>query len=282
MTERGQYFPNQNHKSTEQKELLFAYLNENFALDFKEYSESSVLRRISKILDELQFSDVKQYIEYLQSQPNPRELFLEKFTVNVTEMFRDPHFYSCFTRMIVDLAQEKEHIKIWSAGCSSGEETVSLAILLEENNILDKTTIIGSDLSSAIIKKAQRRTYKQRHLDAYEASYKEASGKYSLDKYYTKEGDNVIINEHLYRTISFLENDLMTSAPAADFDIIICRNVLIYFNAQLQNSVLAKFNQSLNHGGYLILGSKESIIFFQERDLFTEIEPESRIYKKVR
>lgn len=282
MKEPTPYYPEKNHISVEQKELLLKYLNDSLGMDFKDYSESSVRRRISKILNELGFDDVSQYISYLQSQEKPRETFLEKFTVNVTEMFRDPKFYDCFCRMIKDFGSKKEQIKIWSAGCSSGEETLSLAILLHENDLLHKTTIIGTDLSSAVIEKAKSRTYKQRHVSLYEKSYQEAGGKYSLDKYYTQQGENVVFDNDLYRSISFMENNLMDAPPSSDFDIIICRNVLIYFNPQLQNSIIGKFNDCLNSEGYLILGSKESIIFFEDRNLFVEIERESSIFKKTR
>src|SRR5690606_38655282 len=137
-----------NSVPTEEKELLLKYLKDSLGMDFSDYSESSVKRRISKILNELGFSNVSEYISHLKTQEKPREVFLEKFTVNVTEMFRDPFFYACFARMIIKLAGQKEHIKIWSAGCSTGEETLSIAILLKENNLLDKASILGTDLSS--------------------------------------------------------------------------------------------------------------------------------------
>ncbi|AEV31175.1 CheR family methyltransferase [Owenweeksia hongkongensis] len=282
MNEPVAYHPNKNSISVEQKDQLLSYLNDKLEIDFSQYSESSVRRRISKILMELKFSDVEEYIKYLDQQPNPREVFIEKFTVNVTEMFRDPFFYSCFGRLIQQLASEKDHIKIWSAGCSSGEEILSLAILLKENNLLHKASILGTDLSAAILDLAKSKTYKHRHIANYEESYKEAGGKFSLEKYYSQDGENVIFHDDLYHSISFMENDLMTTPPASDFDIIICRNVLIYFNPQLQNSILGKFCTCLNDGGHLILGSKESIIFFEDRNAFVEIEPESSIYKKVK
>lgn len=282
MKDPAAYHPEKNQISVEQKELLLKYLKDKLGMDFSEYSESSVRRRIAKILNELGLNDIHEYVQYLESQEKPSETFLEKFTVNVTEMFRDPKFYECFGRMIKQVAQKKDHIKIWSAGCSSGEETLSIAILLKENDLLDKATIIGTDLSAPIITRAKSMTYKQRHVSNYENSYQEAGGKFTLEKYYTAQGENVVFDSDLYRSVSFMESNLMDSPPASDFDIIICRNVLIYFNPQLQNSIIGKFNASLNKGGHLIFGSKESIIFFNDRNSFVEIEPESSIYKKVR
>lgn len=271
-----------NYISLEQKDLLLQFLSDNLDLHFQEYSESSVRRRISKILSELNLQTVEEYIKYLQRTENPREEFLERFTVNVTEMFRDPYFYSVIINEIEKHVEEKGSIKIWSAGCSSGEETLSLAILLKERNLLDKVSITGTDLSTSILKKAQSRTYKLRHMEYYHQAYREAGGKYDLEKYFEVNGENVIFDSDLCRPITFLENDLTTLPPSNDFDFVICRNVLIYFNAQLQDTILNKFTNSLNDNGYLALGSKESLIFFQGRDVFIEVEPESRIYKKVR
>lgn len=271
-----------NYISLEQKDLLLQFLSDNLDLHFQEYSESSVRRRISKILSELNLQTVEEYIKYLQRTENPREEFLERFTVNVTEMFRDPYFYSVIINEIEKHVEEKGAIKIWSAGCSSGEETLSLAILLKERNLLDKVSITGTDLSTSILKKAQSRTYKLRHMEYYNQAYREAGGKYDLEKYFEVNGENVIFDSDLCRPITFLENDLTTLPPSNNFDFVICRNVLIYFNAQLQDTILNKFTNSLNDNGYLALGSKESLIFFQGRDVFIEVEPESRIYKKVR
>ena len=271
-----------NYISLEQKDLLLQFLSDNLDLHFQEYSESSVRRRISKILSELNLQTVEEYIKYLQRTENPREEFLERFTVNVTEMFRDPYFYSVIINEIEKHVEEKRAIKIWSAGCSSGEETLSLAILLKERNLLDKVSITGTDLSTSILKKAQSRTYKLRHMEYYDRAYREAGGKYDLEKYFEVNGENVIFDSDLCRPITFIENDLTTLPPSNDFDFVICRNVLIYFNAQLQDTILNKFTNSLNDNGYLALGSKESLIFFQGRDVFIEVEPESRIYKKVR
>ena len=271
-----------NYVSIEEKDLLLDFLGTQLDLHFKDYSESSVRRRISKILNEYHFTSVEEYIDYLNSVENPREEFLDKFTVNVTEMFRDPYFYSVLIKAITEMAETKDHINIWSAGCSSGEETLSIAILLKEKGILDKVSILGTDLSASILKRAESHTYKMRHIDYYEDAYREAGGQYSLNKYFTEHDDNVIFDDDICRPISFLENDLTTLPPSSGFDFVICRNVLIYFNAQLQDSILGKFTDSLNDGGYLCLGSKESIIFFQERELFVETEPESRVYKKIR
>lgn len=282
MKHMNSYNLEKNYISIEEKETLLDFLSSELNLHFKDYSESSVRRRISKILNEAHLENVEQYIKYLRSTENARERFLEKFTVNVTEMFRDPFFYSALMRSIEAMAKTKDHIKIWSAGCSSGEETLSLAILLEEKGLLDKVSILGTDLSSAIIKKAQQHTYKLRHVEYYEEAYKDAGGKYELSKYFTLNGEDVIFDSVLCRHTSFLENDLTTPPPSSEFDFIICRNVLIYFNAMLQDNILGKFTSCLNDGGYLALGSKESIIFFQDRELFVETEPESRIYKKVR
>lgn len=282
MKHMNSYNLEKNYISIDEKDKLLEYLSNDLDLHFRDYSESSVRRRISKILTEYHLENVDEYIAHLRKQEDPREEFLDRFTVNVTEMFRDPFFYNALLKLIEAKAKEQDHIKIWSAGCSSGEETLSIAILLHEKNLLDKVSILGTDLSASILKKAKEHTYKLRHVEYYEEAYRDAGGLYTLSKYFTNHGENVIFDSDLCRTTSFLENDLTTPPPSSGFDFIICRNVLIYFNAQLQDNILGKFTHALNDGGYLALGSKESIIFFQERELFVETEPESRIYKKIR
>lgn len=274
--------PEQIYISIEQKDQLLHYLKNYQNLNFEDYSESSVRRRITKILNELHLKDVNAYIKYLEKAENARQKFVDSFTVNVTEMFRDPFFYASLIELLQKETNDDKKFRIWSAGCSSGEETLSIAILLAESGLLDRVEILGTDLSKSIIDKARSGTYKLRHVLGYEKAYEEAGGNLSLSHYYTRNGENVKFDSDIYRSVEFKENDLTTPPPSSGFDLIICRNVLIYFNAQLQDSILNKFAEALNKDGYIALGSKESLIFFQGRHRFSEVKPESRIYKKVR
>jgi chemotaxis protein methyltransferase CheR len=281
MIENHLYNVEKNYVSLEDKDMLLDFLMKEKALDFREYSEASVRRRIAKILSELNINDVSTYIDYLRDEDGAMGQFIERFTVNVTEMFRDPSFYSTLAKTVLKDLQVKEKIKIWSAGCSTGEEVVSLAILLHENNLLNKTQILGTDLSDMVLETAKKRAYKVRHLESFNKAYTDAGGKHSLAEYYTINGEYGIMAEDLYRNISFEKHNLVGGLPNSGFDLIICRNVLIYFNANLQNKVITTFNKSLNPRGYLALGSKESVIFFNHRLQFKEVVQDSRIYQKI-
>lgn len=276
------YNVEKNYISLEEKDLLINFLKNEKRLDFSEYSEASVRRRIAKILTELRISDVGTYIQHLSDGNGALDEFIERFTVNVTEMFRDPFFYQTLINKVFPLWAQKDTIRIWSAGCSTGEEVLSLAIMLEEHGLLHKTSILGTDLSERVLAAARKRCYKLRHLEGYSGAYLDSGGKYSLDKYFTINGEEATFDDALYTNISFRQHNVMGEPHTNIFDAVICRNVLIYFNSNLQDKVIGMFSRALTKEGYLMLGSKESVLFYQDRFQFQEIEQESRIYQKVR
>lgn len=268
--------------SISQKESLLSFLSSEYGLDFSEYSEASVRRRLTKILNEHNIGSIDGFIEYLKNLPEGRDYFLQKFTVNVTEMFRDPAFYNTLIEKVFVEWQKKEHVRIWSAGCSSGEEVLSLAILLEEHGLLEKTHIIGTDLNKKVLKDAKNSSYSMRHVKTYSRPYEQAGGNSKLELYYTTTGDQVKFNPSLYESLQFEQMDLMSESPKGEFDMVICRNVLIYFMASLQNKVIQRLYEKVIPRGILALGSKESVIFFNHKKAFQEIESESKIYRKTR
>lgn len=271
-----------NYISLESKDKLICFLKDKYRLDFSEYSEASVRRRISKILIELRMPDVDTYLAYLEKDRAALDEFIEKFTVNVTEMFRDPFFYKLLVQTVFETWKDKKDIKIWSAGCSTGEEVLSMAIMLREHGLLDKTQITGTDLSEGALRKARTRCYELRHFEGYTKAYEEAGGKNHLKDYFFQDSANQLtaIND-FYEHIEFKQNNLISEEFANDFDMIVCRNVLIYFNANLQDKVIDRFEKSLKSGGYLVLGAKESVVFYHNKFKIREIKPESRIYQKI-
>lgn len=281
MIENHLYNVEKNYISLDEKDLLLDFLLKEKGLDFREYSEASVRRRIAKILSELRISNVATYIEYLRDEDEALDQFIEKFTVNVTEMFRDPFFYNTLAKFVLPVLKQKEKLKMWSAGCSTGEEVLSLAIILHENELLDRTTILGTDLSDSVLEVAAKKTYKARHLEGFSKAYLDSGGKSSLAEYYSKNGEYGTFADDLYKNISFEKHNLVNGEAHSGFDLIICRNVLIYFNASLQHKVISAFNRSLNPRGFLALGSKESVIFFNDRLQFKELIQESKVYQKV-
>ncbi len=281
MIENHLYNVEKNYISLEDKDLLLNFLLKEKGLDFREYSEASVRRRIAKILSELRISNVESYIDHLREEEDALNEFIEKFTVNVTEMFRDPFFYNTLVKAAFPILRQKEKIKIWSAGCSTGEEVLSLAIVLLENGMLEKTEILGTDLSDSVLEIAKKKTYKLRHLEGFSKAYMDSGGKASLAEYYSKNGEYGTFEDDLYKNIKFEKHNLVNGGIFSGYDLIICRNVLIYFNANLQHKVISNFNRALNPRGFLALGSKESVIFFNDRLQFKELIQESKIYQKV-
>lgn len=268
--------------SLEQKDYLLDFLLNQYQLDLSEYSEASVRRRITKMMNDLNLKSTEQLSSYLLNRPNGKNDFLQKFTVNVTEMFRDPGFFDFLKTDVFPKLDKLESINIWSAGCSSGEETISLAIMLHEAGMLDKCNIIGSDISRSILKVAKSNVYPSRNFKAYSKAYEQANGSGKLDDYYVSSGDNISFEPFLLKKINYQPINLMNGIFYRHFDLILCRNVLIYFQASLQNKVLDNFNRALKPKSYLGLGSKESILFYQKRENFQEINGEHKVYRKLK
>ena len=280
MIEKTPYHFEKNYISIPDKEEIVSFLKEEKGLDFSGYSEASVRRRVSKILSDLRLENVQEYITYLRNDSSAVKGFIERFTVNVTEMFRDPQFYKTMLIDVLPTLQKLEKISVWSAGCSSGEELLSLAILFKENGLLERTTFLGSDLSPKVLEQAKTGSYKERNLATYEKPYFDSGGKHKLGDYYSTYGTDGVFDKDLRANFRFEKFNLVTDVQTQQFDLVVCRNVLIYFNSQLQNSVFKSLNISLKPGGFLAVGSKESVIFYEDKGSYIEVKPESKIYQK--
>lgn len=268
--------------STSQKDRILDYLLDKYQLDLTEYSEASVRRRLTKMLNEFNLKDAEQLEVFLSETPDGKQLFIEKFTVNVTEMFRDPHFYRALDEKVLPHLRHKDKIRIWSAGCSSGEEILSLTILMHELGLLSKCSILGTDLNPKMLDIARSRTYKIRHVRTYFKPYVYAGGKYGLEKYFTTQGDQAIFDPFLYENVRLQTCNLLGRLENEHaFDLVLCRNVLIYFKSTLQDKVIENLNSNLTPGGFLGLGSKESIIFYENKSRYKQIDLESKIYQKL-
>ncbi len=272
----------QKYISPEQRDLLIEFLKKRLDLDISNYSLASVSRRFTKMFNDFESDSAQEFISKIEEEGSPRDFFLKHFTVNVTEMFRDPGFYANLVNLVFPVLAQKEQITIWSAACSSGEEVVSLAILLHEAGLLDKSRILGTDISQAMINYAMHAKYKVRGMSGYDKSYKLSGGQYALEEYLEKKGDYAIVKPFLLKHIEYAQHNLMHEPPAEGFDLIVCRNVLIYFDKDLQNQVLSKLANALLPGkSFLALGSKESIIFYNGRERFKEIDREYKIFQKT-
>jgi chemotaxis protein methyltransferase CheR len=251
--------------------------------DFSNYAMSSFKRRIQRVLELYKFNSVEALIRKLSEEPRFFKEFLSEVTVNVTEMFRDPSFWrELRDHVLPNILLNHNTISIWHAGCSSGEEVFSMAILLKEMGMLDKSKIVATDIDTDILQKARAGVYPIKNMDLNQKNYVRFQGTQSLEKYYREENGKAIMDKSLVETVSFRENNLVSSAVFSKFDLILCRNVMIYFNQTLQNNVLKMFHESLFKYGYLIVGSKESLIWCEIASKFIVVNNEEKIYKKIK
>lgn len=258
-------------------------IHTKYGYDFRNYAMSSFKRRMLRIL-ELKNLSVEAMIKKLDEQPTFVDEFLDELTVNVTEMFRDPGFWRVMREEIIPgILLNHKQFKIWHAGCSSGEEVFSMAILLSEMGIQKDVTLIATDLDVNILEKAKSGVFPLKNMELNEKNYIRFQGtSESLKKYYREDGGKAILNRGLFENVSFRKHDLVMGEIFNKFDLILCRNVMIYFNQTLQNDVLKKFHESLFKYGYLAIGSKESLIWCEIANKFLVANNEEKVYKKIK
>ena len=264
----------------EAEELVTAIYDAS-GYDFSNYSTPSLHRRFQRFIDLKKISNLSGFIEQLQNDRLLLNEFIEEITVNVTEMFRDPYFFNIFKKEVLPQLNELPSIKIWHAGCSTGEEPYSMAIVLKEAGILDKAIIYATDINQSVLQTAASGKYSIDLLKSYESNYKESELKGNFADYYDLVEGNLIFKEELRKKIIFSTHNLVTDSGFNKFDLIICRNVLIYFNKQLQDQILQTFYNSLNNHGFLALGSKETIMFSTIEKTMDTYNSQFRIWRKM-
>lgn len=258
-------------------------LKVKYGYDFSDYAMSSFRRRIQRIIEVFQFNSVNEIIAKVESDRTFLEAFLAEITVNVTEMFRDPSFWrEVRDHIIPNIMLNHETFSIWHAGCSSGEEVISMAILLKEMGILQNVNIIATDIDKPILAKAKMGQIPLKNMDLNEKNYIRYQGAGSLKDYYEEKDGMAIIDPTLLNGVSFRNFDLVQGAVFNKFDLVLCRNVMIYFNQNLQNRVLKKLHESLFKYSYLAVGSKESLIWCEIANKFIIVNNEEKIYKKIK
>ncbi len=260
--------------------MLIYSIYEKYGYDFSNYSKASIRRRLIRILDLLEFNNLKELQSWLLKSNENFERFLNEVTVNVTEMFRDPTFFKSLKERVFPYLKTFPYTKIWHAGCSTGEEMYSLAILLEEAKLLSKAQVYGTDINTNVIREAREGIYPLKEMADYSRNYVRAGGKESLSNYYLAKFDSAIFSSHIKQNLLFSYHNLVTDSSFNEFNLIVCRNVLIYFDRELQAKVFQLFLDSLPPLGYLALGSKESVLFDKQRDQFEVIDEKERIYRK--
>lgn len=255
---------------------------QKYRYDFRNYAMSSFKRRVIRII-ELKKMTVEALIKRLEDTPSFINEFLDELTVNVTEMFRDPSFWRVMREEIIPaILLNHKQFKIWHAGCSSGEEVLSMAILLKEMGIHQDVTVIATDLDVNILERAKSGSYPIKNIDLNEKNYIRYQGTGQLKDYYKEENGNAVFDKYLLSNVSFRKHDLVLGDVFNKFDLVLCRNVMIYFNQTLQNEVLKKFHASLFKYGYLAIGSKESLIWCDFANRFIVANNEEKVYKKIK
>ncbi|WP_078378811.1 CheR family methyltransferase [Sutcliffiella halmapala] len=247
------------HKQAIELELFLTAIYRLSGFDFRKYMQSSILRRVENRLRLEGLSNMSQLTEKIIHHDSYLKKVLDDFSINVTEMFRDPSFFLTFRKKVIPKLRELPEIRIWHAGCSSGEEAYSMAILLEEEGLGHKAKIYATDMNEKILEKAEKGIISFSKMQAYTTNYIQAGGKNSFSEYYHTDHQFAYFKEELLKRIIFAQHNLVTDRSFNEFHVIICRNVLIYFNMDLQNSVLRLFQESLSTDGFLGLGSKEAL-----------------------
>ena len=256
---------------------------EKYNYDFRNYAMSSFKRRVVRIL-ELKKLTLSNLLNKLADTPPFIHEFIDELTVNVTEMFRDPGFWKVIRQEVIPAMRlANRRIKIWHAGCSSGEEVMTMCLLLREMGILEEVSITATDLDVNMLERARSATYPLKNMRLNENNYVRFGGRPSeLKKYYQEENGYAVFYRDLLNQVSFLHHDLVLGNVFDRFDLILCRNVMIYFNQDLQNEVLKKFHESLCRNGYLSIGSKESLIWCDYANRFMVVNNDEKIYKKIK
>jgi chemotaxis protein methyltransferase CheR len=261
--------------------IITQCLKDNGGYDFTNYAHSSLKRRLSRNYVLFKINTVEELVLKLKTDKQFLEKYVEEITVNTTEMFRDPTFWRFFKESILPKYANQPKLKIWHAACSSGEEVTSMCILLKEEGYFDKTTIYATDLNEHVIENAKSLKYPSFNLETNMSNYIKFGGKKNFADYYsTADNYTTQFDKELLKNVTFQKQNLITYTPTTKFDIIICRNVFIYFNLDLQDNILTKYNDSLFSGGYLALGSKESIAWCKSANVFNLVSPEEKVYQK--
>ena len=251
-----------------------------YGYDFTEYSESSLQRRISHFMDRRRIVGLDNLAKTLLDNDELFEQFVQEVTVTVTAMFRDPAFFKCLREKAVPRLATYPLLKIWVAGCATGEEVYSLAILLKEEGLLQRSLIYATDINQRSLRKAKDGIFPMEHMADYTGNYLKSGGKADFSDYYLAKYDGVLIDKTLRENIVFSVHNLTVDQSFNEFQLILCRNVLIYFNQNLQNRIINLFYESLCPFGILALGSKESLLFSDKQDKFTEMNKKEKIYLK--
>ncbi len=264
-----------------QIDTLVREISDYYGYDFSGYTRASFKRRVERLFELDGFGSFSEMLFKIRSDGDYFKRLVEEITVNVTEMFRDPSFYKALREDILPAMGAKPFIRIWHAGCSTGQEVFSMAILLSELGLLHKSILYATDINHSVLETAQKGVYALRLIKEYAENYRLSGGKKDFSDYYTANYGLAKFNENLSEKVVFSQHSLISDRSFNEFDLILCRNVLIYFDKELQDRALQLFDDSLARLGYLALGSKETIKYTSVQRHFEQAGKE-KIWKKTK
>ena len=263
-------------------ELLLEAIERHYGFDFRGYAVGSLRRRLWRSAAEEGVQSISGLQEKVLHEPQAMDRLLSGLSVNVTTMFRDPTFYVALREQVVPLLRTYPFTRIWVAGCSTGEEVFSLAILLAEEGLYDRTRIYATDINEVVLERAKLGVFPLDKMQEYTQNYIHAGGDRSFSEYYVAKYEGALFSRALLDNVVFAQHNLVSDRAFNEFNMILCRNVMIYFDRALQNRVHDLFYDSLAMFGVLGLGHKESLRFTPRDDCFEELDGRERLYRKVR
>ncbi|MEA2447044.1 MAG: chemotaxis protein methyltransferase CheR [Actinomycetota bacterium] len=262
-------------------DLLLEGIYRKYRLDFRNYARASLKRRLWHRAHEEGLRTLSALQEKVLREPDCMERLLLALSINVTSMFRDPSFYRAFREKVVPMLRTYPFLRIWHAGCSTGEEVYSIAILLQEEGLLDRTRIYATDVNVSVLKRAKDGVFPLAKMQEYTENYMAAGGKRAFSDYYVSAYEGARFQRSLMENTVFAQHNLVSDASFNEFNVIMCRNVMIYFAKPLQEQVHELFYKSLGMFGVLALGHKESIRFTRLEERYEVLDPLEKLYRRI-
>jgi len=260
--------------------LLVQAIHLRYGHDFRDYAQASLKRRVLQAQLRMGAASISALQERVLHDPAAFAGLLQYLTVPVSEMFRDPPYFLALRRHVLPVLRTYPSLKVWVAGCSTGEEPYSLAILLAEEGLLERTILYATDINHASLEKARQGIYPAESVQTFTRNYQAAGGTRSFSEYYTAGYGQAVFDRKLRERITFADHSLATDAVFSETQLVSCRNVLIYFNRALQDRALGLFHESLSHRGFLGLGSKETLDFSAYAERFDTVSRPDRLYRR--
>ncbi|MEO5820848.1 MAG: CheR family methyltransferase [Vicinamibacteraceae bacterium] len=263
-----------------ERRLLFDAIYLKYHYDFRGYAEASAKRRVRTAMTRLECATISQLQDRVLHDPAAFADVLDVLTVPVSEMFRDPGYFKALRDRVVPMLRTYPSLKVWVAGCSTGEEAYSLAILLREEGLLERTIIYGTDINPRTLQQAETGIYDIERMPGFSENYRRSGGRASLSDHYTARYGRAVLDKGLKRHIVFSDHSLATDSVFAEVQLVSCRNVLIYFKRELQDRAVGLFHDALCRRGFLGIGSKESLDWSAYATAFADVALEDRIFQK--